>query len=259
RREELKRIINLLTEHAMRLDTENKQFYLELRSAVQTFQDISQIEDITYMRKKLTERVTQLQETVQYQEASSGGVVAQLQQELEQAHKQIAVLSEGVTADSLTRLPSRQIAEKIIREQVETAEGFAVAMVVIDRLDMMNLRYGVSVGDEVVRHFAKELREKAPERIFLCRWSGPAFVGVETRALVPDVRAGLQKILAEIASQPMEVEAKRTGLIRVTSRFAVHQWVPGQSAEKIIKLVDIFCVGEKAEPGEKHPAEAAGS
>ncbi|GEM_PF-4313939 len=253
RQHEFKRIINLLTESAARLDGQNKHFYLSLREAVQNFQDISQMEDITYIRKKLTEQVTHLEETVQRQEGVSNETVGRLQSELEQAHKQIASLIEAVTTDSLTRLPARQAGEKALRDHIEKNEPFVLGMAVVERLELINLRYGVDSGDEVVRKFARQLRENMPERTFLCRWGGPAFLSIVPRMSAGELRVLLQKVLSEIAAEPMEIEAKGAGFIRITSRFAVHEWTPGQVAEKIVRLVDIFCFSPKGESGEADP------
>ena len=112
REEELKRIINLLAEGAGRLDVEHKTFYLALRNAVQNFQNISQIEDITYMRKRLSEQVAHLEEAVSRQEGASLGTISRLQQELDEAHKQIAVLTQSTSHDQLTRLPARRDCER---------------------------------------------------------------------------------------------------------------------------------------------------
>jgi diguanylate cyclase (GGDEF)-like protein len=247
RETELKRIINLLTETAARLDRENRQFYLDLRHAVQTFQTISQIEDITYLRKKLSEQVTHLQESAGRQEAASGGLVAQLQAELEAARKEIEVLSQSVTEDALTQLPTRRVGEKTIRELVEGDVPFSVAMAIIERLDLINLRHGPLVGDSVLRRFSTTLRNELPPRAFLCRWGGPAFVALVEHLPAADLKASVQKILAGIASQPVKAEGRAAGLFHITSRYAVHQWLSGQTPEKVISLINVFCLAQKTE------------
>ncbi len=250
REEELKRIINLLADTASRLDTENKNFYVELRKTVQNFQNISQIEDITYLRKKLSEQVTQLQETVGTQETASGGTITRLQQELDEAHHEITRLTHASAQDPLTRLPARREAEKVIRELSETGQPFMVAMVVIERLDQINLRYGAECGDDVLRNFSRKLREQLPERFSLFRWGGPAFVGVRDTLPAGEVRALLQKVLSGIANEPFEVQTKGSGLLHITSKFAIHQWNPGQAVEKVLRLVEVFCVSQKLEAPE---------
>ncbi len=196
REEELKRIINLLTESAVQLDSENKGFYLQLRNAVSSFENISQMEDITYMRKKLSEQVTTLQEAVSRQEVVSRDTIGRLQGELDEAHKQIATLAGAASHDGLTRLPGRGECERAIRERVENDLPFCAALVVIDRLDLINLRYGAETGDDVLRKFAKSLRERLPQRIFLSRWGGPAFVAVFDNVPGSEARTTMQNCSA---------------------------------------------------------------
>ncbi len=247
REQELKRIIHLLTETAARLDHENRQFYLELRQSVQNFQNISQIEDISYLRKKLSEQVAHLENALGRQEGSAGSLVVRLQAELDAARKELEALSQGSVTDALTQLPTRRVAEKLIRELVERGDAFCVAMAVVERLDLINVRYGNVVGDAALRRFASTLKGHLPSRTFLCRWGGPAFVLIDEGATAGELKAALQKILAGIASQPVEAEGRTSGLFHVTSRYAVHQWLTGQSAEKIINLINVFCLAQRVE------------
>jgi diguanylate cyclase (GGDEF)-like protein len=250
RETELKRIIHLLTESASRLDQENKQFYTQLRQAVQNFQSISQLEDISFLRRKLSDQVAHLQETVGRQELSSGNLVARLQAELDEARQEIDQLTQAATTDALTQLPTRRAAEKRIRELTTQEEPFSVGMAVIGRLDLINLRYGAQIGDMVLRRFSGTLKAQLPKRAFLTRWGGPAFVAVLEHTPAAELKASIQKILAGIAAQPMDVEGKTSRMFHITSRYAVHQWLAGQSPEKLIGLINVFCLAQKLEGAE---------
>jgi len=250
REQELKRIINLLnllTESASRLDHENRQFYMQIRQSVQNFQSISQLEDIAFLRKRLSEQVSHLQEAVGRQELTSGDLVTRLQSELDAAHREIEQLSQAASTDALTQLPTRRAAEKLIHDLVDQDLPFSVGMAVIERLELINLRYGPQVGDGVLRRFSAALQQHLPKRAFLCRWGGPAFVTILERTAGVELKASIQKILATIASQPMEAEGKASGMFHITSRYAVHQWLVGQTADKIIGLIHVFCLSQKAE------------
>ena len=254
REEELKRIINLLTEGASQLDSVNKGFYLQLRNAVSSFENISQMEDITYMRKKLSEQVSTLQEAVSRQEVVSHDTIGRLQQELDQAHQQIATLAMAASHDGLTRLPARQECEKAIRKRVEAEQPFIVAMAVVDRLDLINLRYGAETGDDVLRKFAKSLREQLPRRLFVGRWGGPAFIAIFDHVSTTEARATLQKVLSVIASDAVEVRTRGSGLLHIVSKLAAHQWQPGQAAEKVVRVVDLFCASQSPDTAEDEVA-----
>ncbi len=247
REQELKRIISLLAESASSLDNENKQFYTHLRQTVQGFQNISQLEDIAFVRKKLSEQVSHLHETVGRQEVVSGNLVVRLQAELDSARTEIDALTQATVTDPLTQLPTRRAAEKLIREKIERQEPFSVAMAVIERLDVVNLRYGAQLGDTVLRRFSGTLKTQLPKRAFLCRWGGPAFVVLLDNTSAADLKAAVQKVLAAIATQPVETEGRSSSMFHITSRYAVHQWLAGQPADKVISLINIFCLSQKIE------------
>lgn len=247
REQELKRIISLLAESASSLDNEHKQFYTQLRQTVQGFQSIAQLEDVAFVRKKLSEQVLHLQEAVGRQEVVSGNLVVRLQAELDSARTEIETLTQATITDPLTQLPTRRAAEKLIRERIERDEPFSVAMAVIERLDVVNLRYGAQVGDTVLRRFSGTLKTQLPKRAFLCRWGGPAFAVLLDNTPAADLKSAIQKVLTAIAAQPVETEGRSSSLFRITSRYAVHQWLPGQPADKVINLINIFCLSQKIE------------
>jgi len=253
REQELKRIIHLLTEGAARLDAENKQFYIDLRSAVQDFESISQLEDIVYLRRKLGEQIGQVRDSVRRQEAASASTISGLQAELKQARRQIVTLTRDVAAELLARLPARPAAEGLLRELSQNGQ-LTTAVLVLERLDLISQRYGADHADEALIHFARQLREKLPPAIVLAWWTGPAFLGVAPKSPASDVRLLLQSILAEIAADPIEVRSKGVGLIRLTARSAVRQW-DRPEAEAIIRTIEKFSAAPEAAepPGDKVP------
>ena len=44
-------------------------------------------------------------------------------------------------------------------------------------------------------------------------------------------------------------------MLHITSKFAVHQWIPGQTPDKLIRLVDVFCVPQKLDTQEEEGVE----
>ncbi len=256
REEELKRIINLLAEGSGRLDTTNKEFYKELRTTVQSFQDLSQLEDLTYVRKKLSEQVEHLQETVHRRERVSNEAILHLRSELDQAHHQIARLVRAESADQVTRLPARDEALKTMGDLIDSRQPFTVAVAVVERLELINLRYGADCGDDVLREFAKKLRDQLPDRVPVCRWGGPAFVAMLEHLAAAEARFMVQKILAGVSSQPFEMRAKSSGLLHITSKYSIHEWVEGESVDKLANMINAFCASLRfgaAEATEPHP------
>jgi len=256
REEELKRIINLLAEGAGRLDTTNNEFYKELRTTVQTFQNLSQLEDLTYMRKKLSEQVTELQETVQKRERAASEAILRLQSELGQAQHQVAQLVRAESEDRVTRLPARAEALKLIGDRIESRQPFTVAVAVIERLDVINLRHGADCGDDVLREFAKKLRDQLPQSAAVCRWGGPAFVAMLEHIGAAEARLLVQKILASIAVQPFEMHSKGKGLLHITSKYSFYEWAEGETVDKVARVIEAFCASQRfglAEAAEPQP------
>jgi len=249
REQEFKRVIVLLAERAARLEPAHKQFYFELRDRAQSLQNLTQLPELGFLRRKLAEMAPAGQVTAQ-QEPVSPHQLNRLELELEQAYQRIMLLSQAAENDSLTRLPARGVAERRIRELVDKAHSFAVAIVVLENQEALIDRYGAACGDDIVRKVAQQLHEKLPQRVFLSRWGGPAFVGLAERLTAAVMRTILQKILTDIAAEPLEVDNQGSRLIQFSSKFAVHQWEPGQSSEKVVGIIDFFCASAAQEKSE---------
>jgi len=241
REQEMKSIINLLAEGAAQLDRENRGFYERLRAAVRAFEDISQLEDITFIRRKLAEQVGEMQKNVARQQQDSEARVQGLQSQLEDAHRHIERLTRTVTEDSLTGFPGRQAGERVIRDIIEHRQPVTVAMAVVQGMVVITQRYGAEFGDDVLQRFAQQLRQALPPEMFLCRWGGPAFVAVVERLAAEETKGLLQRALGAIGGRPIEIVARGGGLITINSKFAVQQWVGEQNVDRVFRQVDAFC------------------
>ena len=116
RERELTGIISLLAETAGRLDHSNKNFYANIGHAVQTLEDIGKIDDISVLRRALSDHVSRLKNTVTSQEAFASEALAGMQDTLETAKTSIKEMSRLVSSDALESLPGRRHAEQFIAE-----------------------------------------------------------------------------------------------------------------------------------------------
>ncbi|RZT23249.1 MULTISPECIES: sensor domain-containing protein [Fictibacillus] len=81
--------------------------------------------------------------------------------------------------DSLTGLPNRSLFEKRLRELVEenqhTKNKLAVMFIDIDHFKIINESLGHHIGDVVLKHVSKQLRQTIKGDDLLCRFAGDVF------------------------------------------------------------------------------------
>lgn len=79
----------------------------------------------------------------------------------------------SVTLDSL---PGRPQAELAVTEALERGETFELLLLVVNRLPLINERFGYEVGDRILEAYSERLSEELDDRCRLYRWSAAALV-----------------------------------------------------------------------------------
>jgi diguanylate cyclase (GGDEF)-like protein/PAS domain S-box-containing protein len=119
--------------------------------------------------------------------------------------------------DSLTGLPNRGVAIRLIEEHLARASGGPVTVLFVDVNDFkdVNDRYGHHAGDELLAKVAARTTRTVREHDRLCRFGGDEFVLV-----CPNLAAGPASILAERLRTVM-AEPFQLGADEVTSGVSV--------------------------------------
>ena len=98
---------------------------------------------------------------------------------LEEVERRHGTAAPGL--DSVTGLPDRAAAEDAILRAYAADTPACVGMLVVDRFNTVNLRFGNKVGDEILSHYARALRKQLPPEDPLFYWGGGALVALLLR------------------------------------------------------------------------------
>lgn len=180
---------------------------------------VSELDDVRIIKAKLSDCLIDIRNEAERQQKDTGETIQQLTGRLEQARQGLA--NEGESRDVITGLPLRPQAEVALAQSGRaSAQAYAVVMV-LDRLQTLNTRYGQEAGDEVLVEFSRMVQGQlqAPDRLF--RWSGPTLL-----ALVPR-QGGLERVRGEIG-RVMETRLEHTIqtpsrciMVPITARWTV--------------------------------------
>ena len=158
----------------------------------------------------------------------------------------------GRTLDSVTGLPPRERAEEAILHAFQAEAGAAVAMVAIDQLPTLKVRFGDRVGDEILRDFAAMLRQNLSPSDQIFRWNGSALVVVRPRSSrIELVRREFGRILDVRYERTVET-ASRAIHLPIRPRWAV--WPMIASPPLLVHKIDNFA--KLASAGENQPIAA---
>jgi GGDEF domain-containing protein len=198
----------------------------------------SQLDDVRVIKTKLSGCLTDIRNEAERQRRSQQATIEHLSQGLGEYRQRSSDVIEKPANDTVTRLPVRSAAEKaLVDASQEDAPAFA-AVLVLDRLQALNLKYGREIGDEVLGEFARAIEKKLPYGDQLFRWDGPSLLAILHR------RTTIERVRSEIA---MILEAKlehhiktpsRSIMIPIGARWAVF---PMMAAPRLLyKRIDTF-------------------
>jgi len=179
----------------------------------------TQLQDVRMMKAKLGECLDQIRQEAIRQREETNKTVDQLTQEVERTRTQIG--TRPSLLDEVTKLPPRPVAEYALTEACQTEEAAFVAVMLVDRIQIYNVRFGREVGDEVLQHFADWIRKRRRPEDRLFRWSGPALVALMPRVnRIEAVREELERVLAARFEYTVKT-ASRGILLPVSARWSL--------------------------------------
>jgi GGDEF domain-containing protein len=118
-----------------------------------------------------------------------------------------------------------------------------VVAFVVDRVQLINARFGYAVGDQILvllrDHLAKHLQ--AGDQLF--RWTGPVFLALLDRPNLPDgVRAEVKRITSVKLETTVQI-GTRSVLLPVASTSAIFSLFEIDSMPLLIEQIDAFVAG----------------
>jgi diguanylate cyclase (GGDEF)-like protein/PAS domain S-box-containing protein len=143
--------------------------------------------------------------------------------------------------DSLTGLPNRSLFEKRLRELLEenhrSKNKLAVMFIDIDHFKIINESLGHHIGDVVLKHVSKQLRQTVNNQDLLCRFAGDVFTLILPSLEKPGEIIDTANRIAEALKMPIYLDGQEY-TVSASIGISIH---PDDSsdAEVLIKNADI--------------------
>jgi len=143
--------------------------------------------------------------------------------------------------DPATGLPERAAAEAAIEAAIREKRSTFVAIFVLERLDVINARFGCKVGDEIFALYSRDLAHQLGKEDKLYRWTGPAVLAVLDRAEdIRRVRGDVVRIATKRFSRTIEA-AGRCVLLSVGATASVISLADSDPGAVIRELEAFVC------------------
>ncbi len=210
-------------------------------------QTISNLEDLTHVRKSLLAQASELKTYVDEMEHESHRMLETLQGEVSAYEARLRKVEELALRDALTGLANRHNVEQRIEDRIVRGQAFCVVMMDLNRLKLVNDQHGHLAGDNLLQQFSQELRASARSSDMVGRWGGDEFLMVmdgDANAANSQIARMQKWVFGDYTIRP----GKGLGEVKVKVDAAVGlaQWQAGENLKAVVERADAEMYKEKS-------------
>ncbi|MFW6414245.1 MAG: diguanylate cyclase [Verrucomicrobiota bacterium] len=162
-------------------------------------------------------------------------MVTTLRAKFQDALTRAEVLEHWANTDMLTGLANRRSFDVFINQQMEGAERYgrnlSVIIADIDKFKDINDQFGHAIGDEVLKHISRVLKNLLRKADFAARWGGDEFIIVAPEVRGTDAAKLVQRCRDEIAGDDVQG-------ITVTMTFGIAEYHSGDTVDALLARAD---------------------
>ena len=218
---ELHHMIAMLTRTVATLGSGSEQSLGRLREIEGQLEKTSAIEDVRILKTRLEECLESIRTETKRQKSESSRTVESLRQEIRGSQERISAAGAGHALDPATGLPARSAAAAALAEWALSDKPPYAALFIVDRIPLINARFGYPVGDRVLKTYLEELRGRLAPGDQIFRWSGPAFLALLYRTdRIEKVREQLRFQLPAKIERTFEL-SNRSALLSISATWAI--------------------------------------
>lgn len=235
---ELQNMVQMLTNTIATVSSAGTANVARLSEIEKRVASASEIDDVRTIKSRLSDCLIDIRNEAERQRKNNAATIQELSQGLEDARNRAPDGVETPAQDTVTGLPLRQAAETTLATASQAGAPAFAAVLVLDRLQAVNLRFGREIGDQVLREFARSIRKKLSATDQLFRWNGPTLLAFLPR---PGAIERVRNEVAQIVDTKLEhtIETgSRSIMIPTAARWAVF---PMMAAPRLLyQRIDTF-------------------
>jgi len=194
------------------------------------------VEDLQNVRFRLAECLGKVREEALRQKRESEATLATLREQL------LRTQAAPDGPDPATGLRCRAAAIQALDESLKTGGKKYVVAMVMERFELLQVRYGAAVANESLRAMSRHLEQQLGNSEGLFRWSGPALVGILRRPETIDiVRAEVKRVVEFHLQRSFDI-GKKSVMINISAAWSVIGLVP--PAADVVRRIDHFVASQ---------------
>jgi GGDEF domain-containing protein len=248
---ELTTMIGMLTSTVASISAASQASVEQLSKVEKRIENINHATDLPKIKEELAGCLAMVREESFRQREQNAATIHSLQRGVldsqkrmeEATHVEAPRTREPLMRDAVTGLPGRADAEDALLHARNTKDMYA-AVLPVDRLALINSRFGSQATDVAVKFFSEYLQRQLQGSDRLYRWGPNAFLAVVERKQAQDtVRADLSKFASAKVELPLAHHGKEI-LLPLSSTWVLFAAGEGRSHESLVLKIDAFLKSE---------------
>lgn len=173
---EVKELLLTMARTAESVGSRDQRYASRMGLVTARLRQIATLDDVADIRASVEKGAAELKDSIARMTAEGQEAVADFRQQVKTYRVKLEDAAEQAWRDPLTGVRSRAGVERLIEERIAAGPEFCVAMLDIDGFKQVNDTHRHSVGDELLKKFAAELRSVCRQTDVVGRCGGDEFV-----------------------------------------------------------------------------------
>jgi GGDEF domain-containing protein len=221
---EMQNVISMLAQTVITISGGSDRSAEALSEIKRELEQTGAIPDIQKLKLRLADCLKKVCDESTRQKTESAAILQELQHGVQSVQNSAAAEPE---IDPVTGLPRVSAAKIAFLEGLKSSGRKYIVMMVVDRMQPINARFGNSVGDEVLKVIRKYIEANIifpGDRLF--RWTGPTLVALMARQEgIDQMRAWLARVLDRKIENEFDLGG-RSALIPLSVAWSVIALIP---------------------------------
>jgi diguanylate cyclase (GGDEF)-like protein len=199
-------------------------------------------DDVRVLKMRMEACLEGIRDEAHRQKTESSHTVEGLKHEISQTQERIRTGATAPLRDPVTGLLARAEAEAAFASALQASQQAYVGFFVVDRIAVINSRFGYAVGDRILNLYLDELRKQLSAADPVFRWSGPSFIVLLVRnERLETVRDQLRFLVPGKLEKTVDM-ANRSALLSISATWTVFPVLP--PIETLTGQLDVFLAGQ---------------
>lgn len=241
---ELQAMVAMLTETVASLSAGSERSVTRLQTIEKQLERACVLEDIRTLKSRLSECLQSLREEAQRQREETARTITELKNEIKKAQqRQVTLAPSGPEPACRSPGPNRSEAEKALAQALQQGSHVFAAIFVVDRVELINARFGPGVGEQLIHYFRHHLAQGLLSSDPVYRWGVASFVVLLDRPYsLENTRAEIQRIAAVRLEKTVQI-GTRTVLLPITCHWSVLPVFETRDLRQLVADIDAVISG----------------